>query len=712
MITESSIIKSLDDETVYRVLWFSKEDDIIFLFNMDTQGMPIAIQYTDIENRIEKGDVIPEVGDPFAKTIPENEISNSSKAIRERIWAIVGELVLSEPDVYEKHRRAQLINALVGSTGLQIKTIYRHLKRYWLCGKVKNAFLPNYEQCGGKGKERPTTSDSSKRGRPRKYGGGDGVNVDETIKGIFEKAVKKYYHTRSEHTFKAAYEMMIREFFTMREKRADGAVSYELPPSGKLPTIGQFRYWYSKTYGVQEKLSKRKGETGFALKHRAVLGKSDYGVAGPGAKYQIDATVGDVYLVSRFDRANIIGRPVVYFVIDVFSRMVTGMYIGLEGPSWAGAMMAIANAASDKVKYCSEYGIEINESDWPCRNIPEAILGDRGEMESNVADTLINALNVRIENAPPFRGDMKGIVERNFRAININATAFLPGYVRQDAAKRGGKDYRLDAILDLHQFTRVMILNVLYHNNEHYLDSYERDADMIADNIAPIPLKLWEWGIPNRSGRLRFFDEETVKRRLLPTGAATVSAKGIRFKGIYYMSERAIAEQWFETARAKGSFKVDVSYDPRNMSGIFVRAPGENTYDACFLIDWEGKYCNRRLEEIIYLMESEKQTRQRIEPFELKAKLNLNAEIERVVNGAEEMARQTAIPASKAQRTKNIRSNRNSEKEYNRRSEAFTPVEAKAGPEPANTHEPKDDDVSPTMRMIIKDLEERLKDGK
>ena len=712
MIAENSLIKSKEDETIYRVLWFSKEADIVYLYDTNTQKMPIALRYKDIENLIENDVVIPEDCDQFSKMIPETEITDSSKAIRDRIWAIVQDIALSEPDVYEKRKRAEMITALASSRGLQIKTIYRHLKRYWLCGKVKNAFLPNYEQCGGKGKDRATTSDGAKRGRPRKYGDGAGVNIDENIRGIFEKAIKKYFHTRNEHTFKAAYEMMLREFFKKREKRADGSVSYELLPLDKLPTIGQFRYWYSKTYGVQEKLSKRKGDTGFALKHRAVLGKSDYGVVGPGAKYQIDATVGDVYLVSRFDRANIIGRPVIYFVIDVFSRMVTGMYVGLEGPSWAGSMMAIANAASNKVKYCSEYGVEISESNWPCRNIPEAILADRGEMESNLADTLVNALNVRIENTPPFRGDMKGIVERHFKTINIVATAFLPGHVKPDMAKRGGRDYRLDAQLDLHQFTKVMILSVLYHNNEHYLNSYERDADMIADNVPPIPLKLWEWGIPNRSGRLRYFDEETVKRCLMPTGVATVSAKGIRFKGIYYLSERSIAEHWFEHARANGSFKVDVSYDPRSMSGIFVRIPGESTYDACSLVDWEGKYSNRRLEEITYLMESEKQMQRRNELPELKAKLDLNAEIEKIVNDAAGMARQTAAPSSKAQRTKNIRANRNSEKEYNRRSEAFTPVEAKEKLEPANTQESKDDDVSPTMRMIIKDLEERLKDGK
>lgn len=52
-----------------------------------------------------------------------------------------------------------------------------------------------------------------------------------------------------------------------------------------------------------------------------------------------------------------------YFIIDAFSRMVTGMYVGLEGPSWVGVMMAIANAVSDKTAYCCEYGISITKEE-------------------------------------------------------------------------------------------------------------------------------------------------------------------------------------------------------------------------------------------------------------------------------------------------------------------------------------------------------------
>jgi hypothetical protein len=83
-------------------------------------------------------------------------------------------------------------------------------------------------------------------------------------------------------------------------------------------------------------ISKRKGEAKYASEHRTILGKSDYGIMGPGAKYQIDATIGDIYLVSRFNRAGTIGRPVIYFVIDTFSRMIAGMYVCRPGRPLVG----------------------------------------------------------------------------------------------------------------------------------------------------------------------------------------------------------------------------------------------------------------------------------------------------------------------------------------------------------------------------------------
>ena len=328
-------------------------------------------------------------------------------------------------------------------------------------------------------------------------------------------------------------------------------------------------------------------------------------------------------------------------------------------------------------------------------------------MESKSVETLINALNVRVENALPYRADMKGIVEQYFRTINTKAVAFLPGHVKPDMSERGGRDYRLDAKLDIHQLTKILIQCVLQHNNHHFLDGYERTADMIADGVEPIPIKLWNWGIAHCSGALRSFPEETVKLCLMPAGTASVTAKGVRFKGLYYLCERAAIEHWFETARAKGNYKVDISYDPRNMSAIYVREP-DGTYDRCFLAEWQDKYVDMCLDEIRFLQESEKLSRRQNAPGEMASKADLSAAIDSVIKQAETMAQQTVVPKSKLARTKNIRDNRRAEKERNRRDEAFS--HGGGGQPQVFTPEPQEKlgAISPTLVMIQKQLEERL----
>jgi hypothetical protein len=177
------------------------------------------------------------------------------------------------------------------------------------------------------------------------------------------------------------------------------------------------------------------------------------------------------------------------------------------------------------------------------------------------------------------------------------------------------------------------------------------------------------------------------------------------------LSERAAVEHWFETARAKGSWKVDISYDPRNMSVIYVRM-SNGSVDTCWLAQWQEKYQGKCLYEINYLSESEKLMKRKNTTKEMTSKAELSAAIDDVVLEAEEMARQTVIPKSKQERTKSIRANRASEKEQNRKDEAFVLGDANTDDQ---IHERsdiiEDEEISPTMKMILKDLEERLNDG-
>ena len=597
---------------------------------------------------------------------------------------MIADLVKQEPEIYDRKLRGSFVNEAIAKSSdiIAKKTIYGYLRKYWQRGKTKNSLIPDYSNSGGKGKPRKS-SNSIKRGRPRKYKKvaeiGEGINITEEDRKIFRIAISKFYNNRKGNFLTTAYELMLKDYYSEEIVFDNRGVrrSVLIPPS-KRPTIRQFRYWYDKEQknDIKKTVSSRRGSRAFNLENRAIIGTSKQETIGPGSRYQIDATIADVYLVSRYNRNWIIGRPVVYLVIDVFSRMITGVYVGLEGPSWLGMMMALVNAASDKVKYCAEYGIEITQEQWLAHHVPEVILGDRGELAGKNVETSINNLGIRIENAAPYRGDQKGIVERHFKIIHGKVKPFIPGHVDVDFTQRGGKDYRLDSKLNLDEFTKAIIYLVLEHNNNHYLNDYQRDTEMIVDDVIPKPKELWQWGIEKRSGRLKTFPEDIIKLNLMPSGRATITAKGIKFKKPCYTCDKARREQWFERARSGtlGKYEkyLDISYDPRKPEYIYIRSSDGKDYEKCSIIDFEDRYIGKTWEEIEYLLAYEQLQKQKYQGQETQTKVDLMAEFENIIEQATTSTNAVQDKSiSNSKKVKGIRDNRAFEKQKRREEEAF-----------------------------------------
>lgn len=466
---------------------------------------------------------------------------------------------------------------------------------------------------------------------------------------------------------------MIKDIYSEDYTYEDGIKKPIILPEDEIPSYAQFKYWHEKEKDIGKEIKARQGNKEYENNHRPLLGKSNKYISGPGSRYQFDATVADVYLVSSFNRNWIIGRPVVYIAMDEFSRLITGLYIGLEGPSWLGSMMALANTIMNKAQLCEKFEIEISEKDWPAQHLPGAILADRGEMEGSLVETLINSLNIKIENTPPYRADWKGIVERFFRTINTNVKPLLPGDV-PDFRKRGGRDYRLDAKLDIYQFTQIILKCVLHHNTT-WKDKYIRDEMMISKDVPPIPLELWDYGIKNCSGVLRKFDEDIVKLNLMPRAKATVTEKGIQFKSVLsYSCEKAVQEKWYETARNTKSWKLNVSYDPRNLNHIYLRDEDGRGFEKCYLLETEAneKYFNKNLEEIEYLVKKQKQEKKNQTQNTLQSGCNLLNDVQHIKSQAEKMTeREKYEHQSKKSILSGIKSNRKFEKVANRQNEAF-----------------------------------------
>ena len=694
----NEVVAEIEQEKQYRILWISPDLIYGYWISMDDNKMPEKFEYNLLEEGLSSGRF--EKKEETSSETSDIGISESSKKRRDELWEALQSALTYEPDIYDRKRRKELLQEPAKKLGTPYNNLYRYLVRYWKNGKTPNAFLIDRRKSG---KRAGINGCQKKQGRPARHEGGFGKVLNSDDIKNFSKAVKKYYLTQKKATLVSTYEKMLADNYAIMK----GAGQLALLPPDQIPSIRQFRYWFQKSFDIKTVKQKRDGDAKFELTGRAITGRSDYQLMGPGAKYQIDATVGDIYLVSQFDRGDIIGRPVMYFVVDSYSRMVTGMYVGLEGPSWAGAMMAIENAASDKVAYCASYGVEITEDEWPCRYIPMAILGDRGEMESRLADRLVQMLGVRIENAPPYRADLKGIIEQHFRTINTNALPFLPGKVLPDMSERGGHDYRLDAKLDIRQFTEIIIRCVLYYNNSHSMDYFEKNEQMMQMGVDAVPLELWNFGIRYCSGCLKTVPKDTLRLALMPMDRASVTERGIRFKGMYYSCEEALKGLWFEKARAKGTYRVKIYYDPRDMGAILVENPTGTEVIRCELVEWETKYAGKQLDEVWYEQEKEKLRNKELKAKELEAKINLGKQIESIVDSAEQKSGADNA-ASKAERLRNIRANRKNEKEEIRKKEAFTGQETEQDEKVVQSS--KEPEISPIMRLIQQQVEEEIKD--
>ena len=667
-------------DSMERVLWLGESNIVWTIKIYGKNSPPLRRSREDIESALDTGAARILSKDPFAHLVrSETDIKKTHREHRDKAWAMIESLVQdNSPELFEFHGRNSPIIKLTKSRGFSKSTVYRNIRHYWQRGQSKNALLPLYDNCGWRDrldekKKRPTKSrrsaEQSKLGRQSKLalarGETLGVNVTNQIRSAFKDGIRLFYEKRTKQTLRTAYELTLGTFFNCGyERDRNGVWVAQLPPTSELPSFRQFKYWYHKDRIPSRSRISRDGAIRYKLSGRAKLGDSTRMAAGPGAIFQGDATVGDVYLVSSFNRNWIIGRPIIYFIIDVFSRLIVGLGVALEGPSWLGLMLALENAATDKVSFCQEFDLKIDPSEWPAFHMPEVLMGDRGELEGFNANQLVAAFNTRADNTPPWRADLKGIVESLIRTTNLKTIHWVPGRVRK--RERGDRDHRLDAKLTLHEFRKILILTVIEHNLHKRLDDYPLNADMIADGVEPYPIELWNWGIQNRSGHLRAFDKDIVRLNLLPEGEATVTQNGLLFEGLGYRCELAEREEWFQRAGERKTWKVKVAHDPRTSNQIYLRLDNGRRLETCYLLPKYDAFKNREWYEVRDELELRAQRKEASQTRQLRSGAHLRAATKDVVDRAEEAFKANHVEMSNRARVSSIRENRKRERDHER----------------------------------------------
>lgn len=575
-----------------------KDDDVLVIELSTNPTKPWWMEKSILLEEIDSGAAVlsPERV-PMHLLRSEDQISENEKNSRDRNWSLVRALVENQTalDILTSNFGALVSNHAM-TMGVDRKQIYRLLYRYWSMGQTRNAFLWNTSACGGRGQKKSRVSGIIP-GRPAKYLGvvsEDGAIMLESRHLAHIRLAYGRVASGRCGTLQDAHKWMLNKFY--RERLTDGSKGDVV--QGSYPSINQLRHNGKLFFDALYKLKKRGGAIRYNKDHRPLVGSASMGLFGAGHRYEIDSTIADVYLVHRVNRLWLIGRPVLYVVVDTFTRMIVGIHVGLEGPSWNGARHAIYNACTPKVDFCKRYGIDIDEFDWPCSHLPVELVADRAELLSEAGEAMTKVLGTTVKILPPFRPDWKSIIESRFRLINEKLDLkFVPGGVDARKMERGDRDYQLDAILDIDEFTEMVIVGVLAHNKSlrvpHLLN-----REMIAAGVEPTPIELWKWSMENSMLNAKAVSPAELKIALLPSRECRISRGGINFQGVQYTCQTAVREEWLERSHNFQTKYVRVYYDPNSIENCWVKS--DAGFEPLTIVPQHSqKYSGLRMEEVL-----------------------------------------------------------------------------------------------------------------
>lgn len=631
------------EEKLYRVL-ITTNNHAVWISLEDQNAFPDLVELSQLEALILE-EKLTRVDDPFEYVInllPEPDSKDT--IIRDRNYQIIKPLV-DDSNFYIKKVRAKHVAKIIEAGEISRPYLYKLIRRYWQRGQVPNTLLPDYKNSGAKGQKR--IANEKKLGRPRKIMEGVGALVDEPTEKLFRIIIDKYI-LKKQFSIARAH----RKFKGLYDNIFPG-----LPESEK-PTKRQLNYFLDREYKNVDKIKASVSDNILKKDIRPLHSTATIHALGPGSRYEIDATIADVILVSDHDRNQPVGRPTVYVVVDVFSRFIVGWYIGFENPSYVAAIQALNVALTDKSNFFKDLEIETDNFTWPLPGLPDAILADRGELLGHQIEGLESSNKVRIENTPPYRGDAKGIVEQRFKILQAEFKKFTPGEViGPTVRKRGGKNYWLDGKLTISEFTEIIVSSIVIRNFVDPIEKYDRAKDMPPD-LSKIPIHLWNWGLQNRTGRLRKANADSVRIALLPREQASVSAQGICIFSVYYSAPEIIELGWMHRSdKSNRPKKVEVAYDPNFADEIYLfHTQGIREHWVCRITDLSREFRGLTFWEVWRKQQPIKiqSTKDKLESDKLR--MHHENRVENIISSA---IKKTPKPTStKTERMKGVRHSR------------------------------------------------------
>ena len=493
---------------------------------------------------------------PTQLSVPEKAAAKDLTLIEQKDWT-TAELWLSRiHPLLSGRRTVEMVRAVAREAGVHPATVYRKLERYEQTSRVSE--LTPTKPTGGKGRSR----------------------LAPEAEAIVDSLLKEVYLNKQKRSFKKTADEISRSF-----------AHAELKP----PHYNTIR---KRILAIPEKErdKERLGPKAASKKHDAFPGHFP-GADWPLAVVQIDHTKFDIMLVDDIHRL-CIGRPWVTLAIDVFSRMVVGIYVSLEPPNSMSVGLCIAHAILPKEQWLAKLGLSTS---WPCWGLMQRIHADNGrEFRGNMLQRACKEYNIDIEWRPVKTPRYGAHIERLLGTFNQEIHS-LPGTTFSSTAERGEYDSEGEAVMTMTEFEKWLVTYItgVYHQRQH-------------GGLMTSPIQQYEKGVlgtdemPGRGLPRRIVDEDRLRLDLMPYFERTVQPYGVVLDEVHYYSDvlrRFVNAKEPDQPRTKRKFTF--RRDPRDISTLYFydpevkdyfRIPYRDTAHSPMSI-WEFREARRRLEK-------------------------------------------------------------------------------------------------------------------
>lgn len=505
-------------DTIVRVL--KESDQSVFIIDCLKTKMPYTVHKMDFKDAIlcDEDLLMQETNEPVFDIL---EASEHNKKIAYDRYNMIAPLLSFMDD---KHKRTSLVNQICEERNVSKQSLRNYFYKYLIYQNI----------CVLAPKSNITEKSLTQDEKNMRW------------------ALNKYFYSTNRYSLKSSY------LFMLKEKYCD--INGKL--QSNIPSFYQFRYFYRKTKNMQTFYITRDGLSNYQRNKRPLLGDGIQEFAPAVGTGLLDATVCDIYLIDETN--SLVGRPILTVCIDAYSSFCYGYALTWEGGIYSLKVL-MQNMVSNKKKHCEELGIFINENQWSISEIPGTFVTDMGKEYVSENFEQITELGVTLKNLPPYRPELKGVVEKFFNIIQETYKPYLKnkGIVEPDFLERGVHDYRKDACLTIEDFEKIIVRCIVYYNSQRILKNFPYTEDMIENDIKPYANNIFEYSKLSPGANLIPVTLKQIMLTLLPRTTGVFSRFGLKVNKMRYKNENYV-----EKYLVGG--EVTVAYNPDNVSYVWL----------------------------------------------------------------------------------------------------------------------------------------------